>query len=89
MKIDNILGNTIGSASISASLLFRLKSINNPAVQFFFLDDLNGNYEVLFVDIYHLVLPAPDKGHKEKKANPKKTYDEHKLAKYCLSNIYK
>lgn len=88
-KIDNILKNTLNISSIPTSSILRLKSVANPELQFFFLDDKKGNYEVIFIDVYHLVLPAPDKSHKEKKANPKKKYEEHKNAKYCLSNFFK
>lgn len=88
-KIDKILKETINMSSIPVSRLLRLKSINNPDLQFFFKDDNEGNYEVLFIDIYHLVLPARNKFYKEKKANPKKKYDEHKHENYCLSNIFK
>lgn len=87
-KINEILKTTLNKSSINVSLLLRLKSIDNPRVQFFFIDDNEGNYEVLFIDIYHLVLPAPDKSYHEKKANPKKTYKEHEKASYCLSNIF-
>ena len=87
-KIDKILMDTLNMTSIPILTLFRLKSKYNPGVQFFFLDDLNGNYQVLFIDIYHLVLPAPDKSHGEKFSNPKKKYNEHKLARYCISNIF-
>ena len=88
-KIDSILKSTLNMNSIPTSNIMRLKSVINPALQLFFLDDNKGNYEVIFIDIYHLVLPAPDKSHKETKANPKKTYEEHKNSKYCLSNIFK
>lgn len=89
LKIDTILKSTIGISNIPVSRILRLKSVYNPDLQFFFLDDKKGNYEVIFIDIYHLVLPAPNKLYKEKKANPKKKYEEHKNAAYCLSNIYK
>lgn len=88
LKVDEILKNTIGINSIPVKTIFRLKSIDNPSVQFFFLDDYQGNYKVLFIDLYHLVLPARDLSRKEKKANPKKTYENHKMANYCLSNIF-
>lgn len=88
-KIDKILKETLNKESISVSSIMRLKSINNPNAQFFFIDDKKGNYEVIFIDVYHLVLPAPDKERKEKKPNPKRKYEEHKNAKYCLSNIFK
>ena len=87
-KLDKILMNTLNIPSIPILTLFRLKSVNNPEVQFFFSDDLNGNYQVLIVDIYHLLLPAPDKSHNEKFPNPKKKYGEHKIADYCISNIF-
>lgn len=87
-KVDEILKTTINRESIPVMTLCRLKSIFNPEVQFFFLDDLKGNYEVLFIDIYHLVLPAPDKEYNEKYPNPKKHYEKHKNAKYCMSNIF-
>ena len=88
-KISKILYDTIGIKIPDYSLLWRLKYIINPSIQYFFLDNLDGTYEIIIVDIYHLILPAPDKSHKEKKANPKKTYNAHSLANYCLSNIYK
>jgi len=87
-KIKDILDNTTGNSNINYAMLFRLKNIYNPAIQFFFLDDLNGNYEILLIDIYHLVLPAPDKSHHEWFANPKKTYKEHEKASFDLSNIF-
>lgn len=88
-KIDTILKNTLGISIPNYTLLWRLKYIVNPKIQYYFLDNLDGTYEIVIVDIYHLILPAPDKSHKEKKPNPKKTYNEHSLASYCLSNIYK
>ena len=88
-KIDEILKQTLGMPSINISTIFRLKYIDNPALQFFFLDDYNGNYHIIIVDIYHLILPAPDKEHHENVANPKKKYNEHKDASYCISNIFK
>lgn len=87
-KIDEILFSTLSLPSINISLLARLKSKVNPSVQFFFYDDLQGNYEVLFVDIYHLVLPAPDKSHHEIFANPKKKYKEHENDSFDISNIF-
>lgn len=87
-KIDEIIKNTTGKTGIGVSLVFRLKSIYNPNVQFFFLDDLKGNYEVLFIDVYHLVLPAPDKLHKELFAKPQKKYNEHKNARYDIKEIF-
>lgn len=88
-KIDKILLETLNMNSIPTSLIFRLKSIQNNGVQFFFLDDLQGNYEVLFVDVYHMVLPAPNKERGERVAKPKENYEEHKNARYCLSEIFK
>lgn len=88
-KIDEILKTTLNISNIPVSSIMRLKSIYNPELQLFFLDDKKGNYEVIFIDIYHLVLPAPDKSHNEKKANPKEKYETHKNASYCLSNIFK
>lgn len=87
-KIDAILFDTIGIEKIDYSMLWRLKYKYNPAIQFFFLDDFHGNYEVLIVDIYHLVCPAPDREHGEIFANPKKTYKDHKDAKYNINNIF-
>lgn len=87
-KIDAIIFNTLNLLNIPVSTIFRLKSVYNPNVQFFFLDDYQGNYEILFIDVYHLVLPAPDKSHHEIFANPKKRYKEHQNAKYDLNNIF-
>ena len=87
-KIEKILKNTLGISLPNYSLLWRLKYLENPEIQFFFVDNLNGSYEILFVDIYHLVLPASNKLNKKKKANPKKKYKEHEKANFCLSNIF-
>lgn len=87
-KIERILNDTLGISLSNYSLLWRLKYRYNPEIQFFFLDDLSNNYEILFIDIYHLVLPAPDKSRRERWANPKKKYKEHKEAKFNLSNIF-
>lgn len=87
-KINDILQNTIGTTDISFSMLYRLKYIDNPEIQFFFLDNTGGIYEVILIDIYHLVLPAPNKARHENKANPKQIYSLHKNAQYCLSNIF-
>ena len=87
-KIDKILLETLNMESISTSLIFRLKSKRNTGVHFFFLDDLHGNYEVLFIDLYHMVLPAPDSERGEDVPNPKENYERHETANYCLSNIF-
>lgn len=87
-KIDAILQGTIGMSTVDLNFLWRLKCYANPALQFFFLDKKDGTYEVLMIDVYHLLIPAADKDHGEKKANPKKTYQEHKDAKYNLSEIF-
>ena len=87
-KISDILSQTIGYNNINYSMLWRLKFISNPEIQFFFLDDLSGNYEVLIIDIYHLIIPAADKDYHEKHANPKKKYFEHQNANYDLKHIF-
>lgn len=87
-KFSDILQTTLGYNNINYAILFRLKSRINPVIQFYFLDDCNGNYEVLFVDIYHLALPAPNKARHEKYAKPKKIYAEHRNAKFDIENIF-
>lgn len=87
-RIDMVLQKTVGISTVDLNLLYRLKCYANQALQFFFLDKLNGEYEVLIIDLYHLIVPAADKDHNERKANPKKTYNEHKDAKYNLSEIF-
>ena len=86
-KIKDILEQTIGDSNIDYNLLIRLKSKENKGVQFFFLDK-EATCKVLIIDLYHLLLPAPNKEIGETKANPEKNYSKHKDAKFNLSNIF-
>lgn len=87
-KIKNILHKTYGNNSIDYNKFLRLKYRKNPEIQFFFLDDLNGNYEVIIVDIYHLVLAAIDRERHEEYAKPWEKYALHCDAYYCISNVF-
>lgn len=92
-KIDAILQNTIGIKTVDLNFLYRLKCYANKSLQFFFLEHPDGKYEVIIIDLYHLILPAADRDHYEKKANPKKTYKEHhkdnpEKTMYNLSEIF-
>lgn len=87
-KIDKIIEKTLNLPHVDVSIIYRLKSVYNPELQFFFLDDNNGNYHVIFIDIYHLVLPARDQSRREIFPNPKRKYNEHKNASFCMSNIF-
>ena len=65
--------------------LHRISKKNNEIFQIIYTDD---NYEIIIVDLYHLLIPAIDHEHKEKNKNLKKHYDEVKNNKYNLNNIF-
>ena len=93
-KIDKILKKTVGAVSINYNFLWRMKYISNPELQFFFYEKLNGTFEILIIDIYHLIVTAADRDHGEIVANPKKKYKEHhkdnpEKTMYNLSEIFK
>lgn len=85
-KLDDILLNTIGK-TVSVLSCVRLKTIGNEGLQYFVSDDYNGNLEVILIDLYHLFIPSPDKSIGERRANPRKKYNEHKNDIHCLSEI--
>lgn len=57
--------------------LKRITKIGNERFQLYYYRIDDDNIEIIFIDLYHLLIPAADKGHKEKKANPKKTYEDY------------
>ncbi len=57
--------------------LKRITKIGNERFQLYYYQIDSNNIEIIFIDLYHLLIPAADKGHKEKKANPKKTYEDY------------
>lgn len=85
-KLDDILLNTIGK-TVPVLSCVRLKTIGNEGLQYFVSDDYNGNHEVVLIDLYHLFMPSADRSIGEKRANPRKKYNEHKNDAYCLSKI--
>ena len=57
--------------------LKRITKIGNERFQLYYYRIDDDNIEIIFIDLYHLLIPAADKEHKEKKANPKKTYEDY------------
>lgn len=53
----------------------------------FLIFQKQNNYEVCFIDIYHLMFPTSDKYKGEKKEHGKEKYNEVREYRCCLSRI--
>ena len=85
-KFEDILLNTLGTTTSVLSCV-RLKTPGNVSLQYIVSDNFTGAYEIIVIDLYHLLVFAADKSRGEKKPKPKKTYNEHKNDDKCLSEV--
>lgn len=91
-KISKIVKKTSGNHYDYSELFFRLKNINrktnfyNPGLQFYYIlqDD---KYKIIFIDLYHMVIPAHNRDYPGAPKNPMENYDRHKNGSYNLSNF--
>lgn len=58
--------------------LKRITKKGNERFQLYYHQIDNNNIEILFIDLYHLLIPAADKYVGEKEKNPKKVYEYYK-----------
>lgn len=87
-KINDIVFATYGEYK-NIKFIYRLKHNDNPAFQLY-VNKINLNeYEVLIIDLYHLVIPAADKAKGKKIADIITDYDCVKNYNFCLSNLNK
>ena len=89
MKIRDIMECTFGNKVRNIPILYKFKELNNKELQYYVEKKDADNFEVKFIDIYHLVIPAPNKYIGETKENSAETYERHKNDKVCLSEIKK
>ena len=67
--------------------VYKYKNKENYEFQIYVANNTSGDYEVLAIDIYHLLIPAPDKQRKETTEHSKEKYETFKLANYDLTEI--
>jgi len=70
-------------------IVYKYKCKENPEFQIYVANNTNNEYEVLAIDLYHLIIPAPDITKKETSEHSKEKYETFKLANYDLSEIKK
>lgn len=85
-KFDDILLSTIGTTTNVLSCV-RLKTLGNVSLQYIVSDNFTGTYEIIAIDLYHLLVFAADKSRGEKKPKPKRAYNEHKNDDKCISKV--
>ena len=85
-KIKDIYFQTYGK-KINLPYLKRLTKKSNERFQLYYYKVSDNNYLIIIVDLYHLLIPAADKSHNEKKKNPKQTYEKYKLANYDIAKL--
>ena len=85
-KIEQIVFET-RAIKRECNLIYRFKNNLNPAFQLYVDKVDNNNYDVLIIDLYHLVIPAADKYYGKKVADLKADYDKVKNNSICLSEI--
>ena len=87
LKLKTIIEKTTGNRLKELPVIYKFKNKENPNFQIYAKKDINNNYEVLAIDLHHLLIVAPDKSRGEKKERSKEKYDGLKLADYNLSKI--
>lgn len=89
MKIKEIIKRTTGERIQDIPELYKFKEIHNKELQYYIVKIDSDNFEVKFIDIYHLVIPSPNKELGEITEQSKVKYHDHKMDKICLSEIKK
>ncbi len=87
-KMDKIIEETFG-VKIPLKAVYRFKSIYNPAFQLYVNKNNSGDFKVIVIDLYHLVIPAADKFKGKNKADLIADYEAVKNYNVCLSSIKK
>ena len=88
-KFKRIHQDTYGyvvESEISNKCLHRFSHIGNRALQIY-LFGTSKSSEIIFVDLYHLLIPAADKEHGEEEKDPVLHYNEVKNNKVDLNDI--
>jgi len=85
-QMEAIFMETYGY-NIRLPFLKRLSKIRNSRFQLFYKVIDEDTIEIMFIDLYHLIIPAADVEHGEEEANPENTYNEFKDSDYNLTEI--
>ena len=83
-RIKQVYSETYHAANVTP--LIRLKHINSKEFQLY-CQEINGDYVIKLIDVHHLIVPAADKDHNEKKANPQKKYNDVRGGKIDLKDL--
>ena len=90
LKIKLIIENTRKiKVDKLPKIIYKYKNRTNPEVQFYVTNNIQNEYEVLAIDLYHLLIPAPDKSRNEKKEHSREKYEKYKYADYDLAELYR
>lgn len=89
LKINEILHLTTGKKIHTNPILYKFKDKINKELQYYVEKKDVDNFEVKFIDIYHLVIPAPNRDIGETEEHSQETYEYHKYDDICLSEIKK
>ncbi len=89
LKIENILKLTTEKKVRTIPTLYKFKELNNKELQYYVEKIDVDNFVVRFIDLYHLVIPAPDYERGETREHSKEKYELHKNDKINLSEIKK
>lgn len=87
LKIDEILYLTTGKRIRKMPTLYKFKDKINKELQYYVEKKDTDNFEIKFIDIYHLVIPAPNYDLGETEEHSQKIYEIHKYGDVCLSEI--
>lgn len=88
-KLKDIYIETYGEKLNDVSQIYRLKNIENKAFQLYINKIDSNNYEIILIDLYHLIIPAADTYLRKTKADLKGDFDKVKNHNFCLSNVLK
>ena len=89
LKIENILGLMSEKKIRVIPTLYKFKELNNKELQYYVEKIDVDNFIVRFIDLYHLVIPAPDYEKGETEEHSKEKYESHKNDDFNLSEIKK
>lgn len=87
LKLITIIEKTRNTKVDKLPMIYKFKNKENQNFQIYVANDITNNYEVLAIDLYHLLIPAPDKSRGETVEHSKEKYEKYKLADYNLSEI--
>lgn len=87
LKLLSVIQKTRGISHYKLPpAIYKYKCLENKEFQLYIANN-DDEYEMLVIDTYHLMIPAPDKDKNEKKEHSKEKYNLHKLDDYDLSEI--